>query len=124
MNTFNIRIGSKMYSDPVNFSRGFKKSGDFSIAESDILSIYGQSLLGLEMGELIPETAEEKQFVQVMMGKAQATTTVEKAWAKYVKLSRTKRNFFTLYSSASKSSLNDADNEEYDDSGTDIEAEI
>ncbi|WP_158966169.1 DUF413 domain-containing protein [Paraglaciecola sp. L3A3] len=122
MNSINIRLGDKIYSDPVNFTRGFKKSGDFSIAESDILSAYGHSLLGLEMGELSPETDEEKRFVQVMMGKEQAETKVEKTWSKYVRLSRTKRNFFTLYSSASKSTLDDADIGDYDES--DIEVEV
>ncbi|MDU0353726.1 DUF413 domain-containing protein [Paraglaciecola aquimarina] len=121
MNSINIRLGSKIYSDPVNFNYGFKKSGDFSITESDILSAYGQSLLGLEMGELSPETDEEKRFVQVMMGKAQAETRVEKTWVKYVRLSRTKRNFFTLYSSASKSTLDYPDNEDYDENDLEVE---
>ena len=122
MNTFNVRPGSKTYLDPLNFKYGFRKSGDFSITESEILSIYGHSLLALEMGEMTPETDAEAHFVQMVTGKLEADSKLEKTWNKYIRLSRTKRNFFTLYSSASKSKLLDNDIEEYD--SNDVEAEV
>ncbi|MFT2089694.1 DUF413 domain-containing protein [Paraglaciecola sp. 2405UD69-4] len=122
MDTFNIRAGSKTYLDPLNFKYGFRKSGDFSIAESEILSTYGHSLLALEMGEMFPETDAEQHFVKVVTGKCEAESKLEKTWNKYIRLSRTKRNFFTLYSSASKSKLLDMETEEYDNN--DLEAEV
>ncbi|WP_289028288.1 DUF413 domain-containing protein [uncultured Paraglaciecola sp.] len=122
MDTFNVRPGSKTYLDPLNFKYGFRKSGDFSITESEILSTYGHTLLALEMGEVTPETDAEIHFVQAVTGKLEADSKLEKTWIKYVRLSRTKRTFFTLYSSASKSKLLDNDAEEYD--SNDLEAEV
>lgn len=74
-----IRQGNNVFLDAVHYAYGFKKSGDFTIPESEILSHYGHTLLGLEMGEIAPESAEEKQFVQVMLGKVAPESKIEKA---------------------------------------------
>jgi len=112
-----IRPSSKPFVDRRKFPYGFKKSGDFSISEANILTTYGSTLLGLESGDLKPETADEKHFVKFVNGKAQASGSIEKTWAKYVQLARGRKQFFTLHSSAS----NQAD---YDESYSDDEFDV
>ncbi|MFC3095740.1 DUF413 domain-containing protein [Alteromonas sediminis] len=117
MNGF--RQTSKTFLDAKNYPRGFKKSGDFSIAESDILSQLGVTLEGLSNGSLQPESEEELRLVSVLQGQAEAESKVEKTWLKYKKLTLTPRKFYTLYSS-NRSVTTDDDFEEdtvldYDD---------
>lgn len=110
MSDIGIRKSDKPFVDPANFPRGFRKSGDFSIAESDLLTTYGATLLGLEMNELQPVSEQEQQFVAFIAEQGEGQNQIQKAWAKYIKLARKKRNFYTLYSSSFKSD----DSEVYD----------
>lgn len=116
MATLSIRAAQKPFIDRVKFPYGFRKSGDFSIAEADILSVYGKTLLALESGELLPESDDESHFVEFAQGRAEASNNLERAWAKYVKLARGKKHFYTLHSSASNQSDFDEDysDEEFD----------
>ena len=52
MKTFDIRPAPKPFIDRVKFPYGFKKSGDFSIPEADLLTRYGKTLCDLESGTL------------------------------------------------------------------------
>ena len=99
------------------FPYGFRKSGDFSIPEADVLSAYGKTLAGLESGELSPENAEEQHFIAVLKGEQQASSLLEKAWLKYIKLARNRKQFYTLHSSASNQSDYD---EDYSDDEFDV----
>jgi len=74
---------SGVYSDTKNFPWGFSKSGDFTIAQSDILQKYGKVLLALENKEKAPLTPEEKRFIAVCSGKKTASSPLELAWMKY-----------------------------------------
>ncbi len=112
-----IRPSTKPFIDRQKFPYGFKKSGDFSISEANLLTTYGLTLLSLERGDLDPENAEEMHFVDFTKGKAEASSSIEKAWSKYVHLARGKKHFYTLHSSAS----NQAD---YDDSYSDDEFDV
>lgn len=116
MTTPDIRVSQKPFIDRQHFPYGFRKSGDFSISESDLLSRYGKNLLALESGELSPTTEDERHFVAFVQGKAEASNNLEKAWQKYVRLARGKRHFYTLHSSASNQSDYDEDyaDEEFD----------
>ncbi len=111
-----IRLSAKPFIDRQKFPYGFKKSGDFSINEADLLTQYGKTLLALESGEFLPESDDEKHFVSVVSGRAEPTNNLEKAWAKYVRLARGKKQFYTLHSSASNQSDYDEDysDEEFD----------
>ena len=104
MKTTDIRVPAKQFIDRQHFPYGFRKSGDFSISEADILTSYGKTLAGLESGELVPETAGEAHFVAVLKGEEAPATTLEKAWLKYVRLARGRKQFYTLHSSASNQS--------------------
>lgn len=120
MQNTSIRKGNKVFWDRKQFPYGFKKSGDFSIAESDLLSAYGDTLFNLEFGSLLPETDDERHFVSVVRGESEAQTLLEKAWLKYVKLSRTRRSFYTMHSSR----IHDSDGiEDVDFDGSDLEIE-
>ena len=118
MKNLSIRISQKPFIDRQKFPYGFRKSGDFSIGEADILAGYGRTLLGLECGELSPETADEHHFVDFINGKVEAGNSIERTWAKYVRLSRGKKHFYTLHSSAA-SNQSDYD-EDYSDEEFDV----
>lgn len=96
--TSNIRVSSRTFTDTHRFPYGFKKSGDFSVSEANILSIYGNTLFNLEIGRLLASTQEEEQFIKCSKGLANAESAIEKAWMKYVKLARSKRHFYTMHS--------------------------
>ena len=81
MKTPDIRVPQKPFIDRQHFPYGFKKSGDFSITEANLLSQYGKTLAGLESGELTPETADETHFVAMLKGEEAAENSLEKAWA-------------------------------------------
>jgi uncharacterized protein YifE (UPF0438 family) len=117
MKNIAIRVSTKPFIDRQKFPYGFKKSGDFSISEAELLSAFGRTLLALESGELTPENEEEEHFVAFISGRVEATSPVERAWAKYVKLARGKKHFYTLHSSASNQS-------DYDDDYTDEEFDV
>lgn len=117
MKTTDIRVPQKQFVDRQHFPYGFRKSGDFSISEADALSAYGKTLAGLESGELTPENAEEQRFIAVLKGEEQPTSIYEKAWIKYIKLARNRKQFYTLHSSASNQS-------DYDDDYSDDEFDV
>lgn len=117
MKTEAIRPSSKPFIDRQKFPYGFKKSGDFSISEANILSQYGYTLLALENGDLEPESADEHAFVAFIKGQQECTTPIARAWAKYVRLARGKKHFYTLHSSASNQSDYDDD---YSDDAFDV----
>ncbi len=91
-----FRTGKKRFYDTKKFPRGFAKSGDFTLAEEDILTLYGETLNGLEAGTLQPENAEEQQFLKVLENPDLASSKIEKAWLKYVRLARGRKRFHTL----------------------------
>lgn len=109
MKSLAIRLSPKPFIDRQKFPYGFKKSGDFSITEANLLTQFGKTLLALESGELAPESEDEQHFVEFVNGQADAVNNVEKAWAKYVRLARGKKHFYTLHSSASNQSDYDDD---------------
>jgi hypothetical protein len=91
-----IRIGERRFYDNNAFPRGFGKSGNFTIAEDDILSSYGQTLLALELGDIIPVNTEEKHFLKVLKNPGKAKSKIEQTWLKYIQLARGRKVFHTL----------------------------
>ncbi|SUQ32762.1 YifE [Vibrio furnissii] len=91
-----FRQGKKRFFDTKKFPRGFAKSGDFTLAEEDTLSLYGETLVGLETGALQPENAEEQHFMDVLVNPDLAQSKIERVWMKYVRLSRGRKRFHTL----------------------------
>lgn len=107
MSATDIRQGDTRFYDNVHFYRGFSKSGDFTLAEDEMLTYFGTTLLALESGQLEPESQTESDFVDMTKGNREASTKLERTWMKYVHLARGKKSFYTLNS---KPNLSDDDN--------------
>ncbi|PWI32513.1 hypothetical protein DI392_15815 [Vibrio albus] len=115
-----IRMGEKRFYDNKAFPRGFAKSGNFTILEEELLIYYGDTLAGLEAGILEAESKEEKHFLKVLEDHGKAQTKLEKAWLKYIKYARGRKQFHTLNSKKSTTSqslveLEDEPNTLYED---------
>lgn len=106
MSEESFRFGNKSFIDDINFARGFRKSGDFTLLEAEMLSLYGDTMLALETGILTPLTLEEDHFVRALKQPYKAKTKLELVWIKYCKLSREPRRFHSLSSTNYKRSRN------------------
>lgn len=109
MSDIQFRLGKKRFYDNTKFPRGFAKSGDFTLAEEEILTFYGETMLGLENGQLDPENSEEKHFIKVLDNPGKAKTKLERTWLKYAQLARGRKRFHTL----NGSSKPDANSDDY-----------
>lgn len=83
-------IQAERFYDDVHFPRGFSKSGDFTIADAELLSSVGKRLLMLEQGIVTPENQVEEQFVFLCKSEAEGQTKIELLWQKYKRLTRYK----------------------------------
>lgn len=83
-------IPSDMFYDDVNFPHGFRKSGDFNIPESELLTCVGKRLFMLEQGLAEAENQVEEQFVTMCQSEAEGQTKVEFLWKKYKQLTKPK----------------------------------
>lgn len=79
--------------DAVNFPHGFRRSGEFTMAESDILSQCGFTIKQLVNQKIEPENEAHQRIIQVTEGVIAPESNVEKAWSKY--LSKTVRKIPT-----------------------------
>jgi len=79
-------LANSEFYDDKHFPQGFKRSGDFTIPESEILSRLGTRLTLLESNKAAPETDQEKHFKHMCDHNLQPETQVEKVWAKYKSL--------------------------------------
>ncbi|RQW65056.1 DUF413 domain-containing protein [Vibrio viridaestus] len=107
MSQVEFRPGQKRFYDTKKFPRGFAKSGDFTIAEEDLLTRFGDTMLRLETGDLSPSNQEEAGFMAVMLQEKSAETKLEKVWVKYVQLSRGRKRFHTLNGRSKPDNIND-----------------
>jgi uncharacterized protein YifE (UPF0438 family) len=87
-------IAEAPFYDDAHFSRGFSKSGNFSIAEAELLTQVGKRLFMLEEGFRSPENTVEEQFLQwckaQIEGELEGQNRVELLWQKYKKLTKFK----------------------------------
>ncbi len=75
--------GHKFY-DSKNYSVSFRRSGDFSINESDVLERCGYVITQLMEGKITAENASQERMLELFKGGREADTVVEKAWSKYL----------------------------------------
>jgi len=94
MHEYDIESSSRFFDE--SFPRGFSKSGDFTIKESELLHLYGHTLLSLQSGQRQPISEDEQHFLQAITGKAEPINTLEKAWLKYMGL-KGKRNYVNSF---------------------------
>ncbi|GLP97184.1 DUF413 domain-containing protein [Paraferrimonas sedimenticola] len=95
-----FRPGEKRFYDDVAFPRGFAKSGNFTLLESELLTNYGDTMRALESGLLAPANAEERQFVKSLKDPKRARSRLERVWLKYITHTRSPKHFYSLNSRA------------------------
>ncbi|QSX35051.1 DUF413 domain-containing protein [Shewanella avicenniae] len=76
----------RRFYDDVNFPHGFKRSGDFTNKEAELLEAHGVAMQALAKGSRTAINEEEQHFVDAANGRVAAATMIEKLWQKYVKL--------------------------------------
>ncbi|WP_435250237.1 DUF413 domain-containing protein [Vibrio sp. nBUS_14] len=96
MSETEFRHGKKRFYDTIKFPRGFAKSGNFTLSEEEILTLFGDTMLALETGELTPINAEERHFIKVLSHPHKAKSKLDLVWLKYIQLARGRRRFHTL----------------------------
>jgi uncharacterized protein YifE (UPF0438 family) len=79
-------IEESPYYDDTYFPKGFSKSGDFNITESELLTRVGKRLLMLEQEVCLPENQTESQFVKMCKEQSEGQTKIELLWQKYKRL--------------------------------------
>lgn len=97
-----IRKGSVPFRDDVNFPRGISRSGVFSISQSEILKIYGDTLRSLEVGVLAPINEAEQNFLSFCDGAKEAESQLEKLWLKYKQEICRSKSFHTAFGHCEK----------------------
>ena len=102
-----IRQGQYPFRDDVNFPHGLSRSGCFSISQSELLKVYGETLKQLELGTLSPVNDAEENFVAFTRGQKSPETQLEKLWDKYLSEIKRSRTFHTIQGN-SRASDNDA----------------
>jgi uncharacterized protein YifE (UPF0438 family) len=84
-------ITESPFYDDAHFPRGFSKSGDFGIAEAELLTTVGKRLFMLEQAICEPQNQVEEQFVQMCTTQTQSQSKIELLWKKYKYLTRYKQ---------------------------------
>lgn len=113
-------VCNKPFYDDKSFPYGFKRSGDFTIKESELLESIGRKLMSLAKGEDQPATDEEARFVKVAQGELDPESHVEKTWIKYRKLS-SGRTFFGVTGNPDKDKVTRDSRAEPDDDDIDVD---
>lgn len=83
-------VSQKRFYDDANFPKGFKRSGDFTSKEAELLELHGYAMKSLAEGKILPCTADEAQFVEVIKGNIAPSSLLEQIWLKYRKLAQGK----------------------------------
>ncbi|NMH63706.1 DUF413 domain-containing protein [Shewanella salipaludis] len=89
-------VAHKRFYDDVNFPKGFKRCGDFTNKEAELLETHGQALKDLAEGKRLPCCPDEAQFVQVAQGHLAASSLLEQIWQKYCRLAQGKPFYAVL----------------------------
>ncbi|MDC2890094.1 DUF413 domain-containing protein [Psychrosphaera algicola] len=100
MSEFHGFMQSSEFYDDKNFPKGFKRSGDFTIAESEILSSLGSRLAQLKQKKVAAETDAEKHFLEMCEHNLLPESVVERVWAKYENIITTGKPKYTLTAKA------------------------
>ncbi len=90
-------LSNEKFYDDVNFPVGFRKSGDFTIIEAELLTNIGKRLFNLEHGLQMPANQVEEKFVFMCKSHKQPDTKVEILWKKYKAL--TSKSLYSLHGS-------------------------
>lgn len=88
-------LSQRSFYDDTNFPYGFLRSGDFSIAEANVLTSHGYIMSKLHKGEIAPTTPEHKRFIQVVNRTIDAKYVEENIYLKYLHVIKNKNRYIT-----------------------------
>ncbi|MDD7022530.1 MAG: DUF413 domain-containing protein [Aeromonadales bacterium] len=78
----------KPFNDFQHFARGIRRSGDFTIKESELLERCGWAMMELYKGTRKPKDKAEKVFLEQLNGDEVITDHNAKVFSKYLKVIR------------------------------------
>lgn len=81
----------KAFNDFVHFARGIRRSGEFSIRESNILETCGTAMMELHNGTRKPQDETEEIFLQQLHGNEVITDNYAKVFKKYLNVIQPRR---------------------------------
>ena len=93
-------VSNRKFYDDKNYPRGMSRSGDYTLAEVNIIEKYGIALTELTNGKRQPATSDEERFMKVIKEGAQPSNAIEKAWMKYQNKTMCAKQFHTLFGSS------------------------
>ena len=108
-------VTKKRFYDDVNFPFGIDRSGEFTRAQAEYLTLYGHAYLELYNGSRKPANKEEKDFISAFHGKKQARTVHELTWKAYLTVCDKRSNRPIININASSKVLDDTDDEIIED---------
>ena len=95
----------KPFNDFTHFARGIRRSGDFTIKESNLLEEFGTAMMELYKGTRKPKTEEEKVFVEQITSDEVITDKNAKIFKKYLQVIQP-RHLHRLCSNGTDEELN------------------
>ena len=95
----------KPFNDFTHFARGIRRSGDFTIKESNLLEECGTAMMELYKGTRKPKTEEEKVFVEQLTSDEVITDKNAKIFKKYLQVIQP-RHLHRLCSNGTDEELN------------------
>lgn len=98
----------KPFNDYTHFARGIRRSGEFSIRESNILETYGTAMMELHNGTRKPQDEAEKVFLEQLHGDDVITDNYAKVFKKYLTVIQPRR-LHRLCAVGSEDELNNND---------------
>lgn len=98
-----IRKGARVFYGDAIFSHGLARSGFFNKRESEELADFGETFQGLASGTLLPENAEEQQFIHELQTPELSELYAVKLWHKYEKALHQSQRHHGFINSESKS---------------------
>lgn len=88
---FDIRKQSPRFYDDLNFPKGFRRCGIFTVLEAEFLAQNGHLMQALEQGKIEPISDDEIEFINVLKDGAFSGQLSVKVWRKYKKAIEQKR---------------------------------
>ncbi len=76
----------KRFNDLQHFPRGIRRSGNFTVSESDLLERHGHAMMELYQGKRTPADDVEQSFVTSVLAGDAAGNPFAKVWLKYIKV--------------------------------------
>lgn len=97
MSNYLVFKSATRFYDDINFPYGIDRSGLFTRTEVEILQGCGRILKALHEERQPPIGVDQERFVKVCKGEEEPTSSVEKAWIKYLTVISTRKAPISFY---------------------------